>query len=147
MPMVLVRFPEERWRKVNVSRFLSKFKTVPASKVVEVPDEELDRVIEVLKRNKCEVKVVEPVKDDIEVKILKDILRKIEAIRLGLTESKELERIAVDSIAKFSLSNFSDDLSDILHDCIDFAENPTIGNLNDIERRVRDLLKLKLLAR
>lgn len=144
MPIVVVRFPEERWRKVNVSRFLSKFKTVPASKVVEVPDEELDRVIEILKRNKCEVKVVEPVKDDIEVKILKDILRKIEAIRLGLADPKEFEKIAVDNIAKFSLANLSDDLSDILHDCIDFAENPTIGDLNDIERRARDLLRLRL---
>ena len=144
MPLVVVRFPEERWRKVNVSRFLSKFKTVPASKVVEVPDEELDRVIEILKRNKCEVKVVEPIKDDIEVKILKDILRKIEAIRLGLAETKELERLAADNIAKFSLANLSDDLSDILHDCIDFAENPTIDDLNDIEKRVKGLLKLRL---
>ncbi len=142
--MVVVRFPEEKWRKVNMSRFLSKFKTVPVSKVVEVPDEELDRVIEILKRNKCEVKVVEPVKDDIEVKILKDILRKIEAIRLGLADPKELERIAVDNIAKFSLADLSDDLSDILHDCTDFAENPTIGDLNDIERRARDLLRLRL---
>lgn len=76
--------------------------------------------------------------------ILKDILRKIEAIRLGLAEPKELERLAVDNIAKFSLANLSDDLSDLLHDCIDFAENPTISDLNDIGQRAKELLKLKL---
>jgi len=31
---------------------------------------------------------------------LKDILRKIEVMRLGLAEPKELERLAVDNIAK-----------------------------------------------
>jgi hypothetical protein len=53
--LIIVRFPNERWRKVNLSRFLSKFKTIPVSKVVEVPDEELDKVLEVLKRNKQKV--------------------------------------------------------------------------------------------
>ena len=144
MPLVVVKFPEERWRKVNVSRFLSRFKTIPVSKIVDVPEEELDRVLEVLRRNGCEVEVVEPVRDDIEVKILKEILRRVEAIRLGLAEPKELEKVAVEAISKFSMANLSDEVSEILHDCIDFAENPTISDLNDIESRARDALGKRL---
>ena len=141
MPLVVVSFPRERWRKVNVSRFLKKFKSVPASKIVEVPEEELDKVLEVLKRNKCEVQIVEPVKDDIEIKILKDLLKKIEAVRLGIVEPKELEKFAVKIIEKFSLENLSDEVAEIIHDCIDFSENPTISELNKMERRVKELLK------
>lgn len=144
MPLVVVRFPEEKWRKVNISRFLSRFRAIPVSKVVDVPEEELDRVLEVLKRNKCEVEVVEPVKGDVEVKILKELIRKIEAVRLGTSEPEELEKVAIDAISKFSMTNLSDEMSEILHDCIDFAENPTINDLNNIEKRVKDLLRLRL---
>ena len=143
MALIMVRFPNERWRKVNLSRFLSKFKTVPVSKVVEVPDEELDEVLEVLKRNKCEVQIVEPA-GDVETKILKEILRKIEAIRLGFAEPKELEKVAVDAIAKFSLANLSDEVSEILHDCIDFAEQPLLSDLKEIENRVKSVLMKKI---
>ena len=141
MPLVVVSFPEERWRKVNVSIFLKNFKSVPVSKIVEVPEEELDRVVEILKRNKCEVQIVEPVKDDIEIKILKDLLKKIEAVRLGIAEPKELEKFAVEVIEKFSLENLSDEVAEIIHDCVDFSENPIISELNEMERRVKELLK------
>ena len=141
MPLVVVSFPREKWRKVNVSRFLKKFKSVPASKIVEVPEEELDKVLEVLKRNKCEVQIVEPVKDDIEIKILKDLLKKIEAVRLGIAEPKELEKFAVEVIEKFSLKNLSDEVAEIIHDCVDFSENPIISELNEMEKRVKELLK------
>ncbi|WP_290900351.1 hypothetical protein [Ferroglobus sp.] len=141
MPLVVVSFPKERWRKVNVSKFLKKFKSVPASKIVEVPEEELDRVVEILRRNKCEVQIVEPVKDDIEIKILKDLLKKIEAVRLGIAEPKELEKFAVEVIEKFSLKNLSDEVAEIIHDCIDFSENPIISELNEMEKRVKELLK------
>lgn len=73
-----------------------------------------------------------------ETEILKEILRKIEAIKLGLADPKELEKVAVDTIVKFSLANLSDGFSDILHDCVDFAENPAM--LDDIERKVKDVL-------
>ncbi|RLI76826.1 hypothetical protein DRP05_12050 [Archaeoglobales archaeon] len=144
MPIAIVRFPDERWRKVNISKFLKKFKSIPASKIIEIPEEELDHVLEILRRNKCDVEIVEPVREDVEIKILKDILRKAEAIRLGIAEPKELEKIAVDAIAKFSLMNLSDDVGDILHDCIDFAEQPFIGDLKDIETRAKEILKRKL---
>ncbi len=144
MPLAIVRFPDERWRKVNVSRFLRKFKSIPASKVVEIPEEELDHVLEVLKRNNCEVEIVEPVKDDIEVRILKDVLRKAEAVRQGIAGPEELERVAVDAIRKFSLANLSEEVAEILHDCMDFAEQPFIGDLKDIEERAKDVLAKKL---
>ncbi|WP_461863970.1 hypothetical protein [Thermococcus sp.] len=144
MPLAIVRFPDEKWRKVNVSRFLRKFKTVPASKVVEIPEEELEHVLEVLRRNNCEVEIVEPVRDDIEVKVLKDVLKKAEAVRLGIAEPKELEKIAIDAITKFSLKNLSEEVAEILHDCIDFAEQPFIGSLKDIEERAREVLAKKL---
>ena len=142
----IVRFPEEKWRKVNVSKFLSKFKSIEASKIVEVPDDELDGVIDVLKRNNCSVELAEFVRDDVEIKLLKEILKKVEAIRFGIAEPKELEKLAVDAIAKFSLANLSDEVSELLHDCIDFSEQPFIGDLNEIERRTRDILKVKLLG-
>jgi len=132
----IVRFPEEKWRKVNVSKFLSKFKSIEASKIVEVPDDELDRVIDVLKRNNCSVELAEFVRDDVEIKLLKEILKKVEAIRFGIAEPKELEKLAV----------LSDEVSELLHDCIDFSEQPFIGDLNEIERRTRDILKVKLLG-
>ncbi len=144
MPIVIVKFPNEKWRKVNVSRFLNKFKAIPASKIVDVPDEELDRVIEVLRRNKCDVKIVEPVKEDIEIRVLKEIIKKIESIRLGFSQPEELGRIAVDAIAKFSLLNLGEEISELLHDCIDFSEQPFISDLNEIQKRAEELLKTKL---
>ncbi len=139
MALIMVKFPDERWRKVNLSKFLSRFRSIPVSKVVEVPEEELDKVLEVLKRNKCEVQIVEP-SGDIEIKILKEILRKIEAVRLGLAEPKELEKVAVDAISRFNLANLSDEVSEILHDCIDFAEQPLLSDLKEIEERIKEII-------
>ncbi len=132
------------WRKVNVSRFLSRFRSIPVSKVVEIPEEEINHVLEVLKRNNCEVEIVEPVKDDIEINILKDILKKIEAIRLGMAEPEELGKVAMSAIRKVSLKNLSDDVAEVLHDCIDFSEQPLINHLNGIEDRVKEILKDRL---
>jgi len=140
----MVKFPKERWRKVNVSKFLRRFKSIKASKIIEVPDDEIDRVIDVLKRNNCSVELIEFVKDDVEIKLLKELLKRVEAIRLGVAEPKELEKLAVDAIAKFSLSNLSDEVSELLHDCIDFAEQPFIGDLNEIDKRAKEILKVKL---
>ncbi len=102
-----------------------------------------DRILKILKRNKCEFQIIEPA-GDVETKILKEILRKIEAIRLGLSEPKELEDAAVNTIARFSLINLSDDVSEILHDCIDFAEHPLLSDLKEIEDRARKVLSKKL---
>ncbi len=144
MPLAIVKFPSERWRKVNVSRFLSRFKSIPASKIVEIPDEELDHVLEVLKRNNCQVEIVEPVREDIEINILKDLLKRIEAIRLGMSEPEELGKLAVEVIKKIGLRELSSDVAEIIHDCVGFAEHPLIGDLNDIEVRVRKILREKL---
>ena len=100
-----------------------------------------DWILKILKRNKCEFQIVE---QDVETKILKEILRKIEAIRLGLSEPRELGDVAVNTIARFSLANLSDDVSEILHDCIDFAEHPLLSDLKEIEDRVRKVLSKKL---
>lgn len=144
MSLLIVKFPDENWRKVNVSRFLSKFKNMDVSKVVEVSDDELEHVLEVLKRNNCIVEIVEPKKDDFEIPILKKVILKSEGIRLGVAEPKELEKIALDAIVKFSLENLSEEVSEILHDCIDFAETPLLSDLEDIEGRAKEVLKKKL---
>lgn len=133
-----VKFPKERWRKVNVSRFLKKFEEIPVSKVVKVPEEELDRVLEVLRRNECMIRLLEPA--EVETDILNKILRAVSAIRHGSKNAEELGKIAVDAITKIGLENMSDELADLLHDCIDFSENPTISDLNEIEKRAKSLL-------
>lgn len=143
MSLLIVKFPEENWRKVNVSRFLRKFRNIDFSKVVEVPDDKIDRVLEVLEKNNCGVKIVDPKHDDIETKILKRIVVKASEIRLGSAEPKDLESIATDAIVKFSLENLSDEVSEILHDCIDFAETPLLSDLKEIEQRAQDVLNEK----
>jgi len=50
LPVLVVRYPKEKWRKVNISRFLSQFKNIEASSLVEVPEADLRRVLEVLER-------------------------------------------------------------------------------------------------
>lgn len=108
------------------------------SKVVEVPDDKIDRVLEVLHKNNCDVKIVDPKNDDIETKILKRIVVKASGIRLGSADPEDLEAIATDAIVKFSLENLSDEVSDILHDCIDFAETPLLSDLKEIEQRTQE---------
>lgn len=93
-----------------------------------------------MRRNNYTVELIEFVKDDVEIKILKELLKMVEAVRFGVAEPKELEKLAVDAIAKFSLSNLSDEISELLHDCIDFAEQPFIGDLNEIESMTKEMI-------
>lgn len=144
MPLLIVKFPEEKWRKVNVSKFLSRFRNMNASKVVEVSDDEIDQVLDVLKRNKCTVEVVESKKDDFEISILKKVILRVEEIRLGSAEPEELEKVAMDTIVNFSLEKLSEEVSEILHDCIDFAKTPLLSDLKDIEERAEEVLRKKL---
>ncbi len=138
MALVAVKFPDEKWRKVNVSRFLKKFEEVPVSKLVKVPEEELDRVLDVLRRNGCIVRLLEPA--DVETEILNKIIKTANAIKFGSEKPEELGKLAIDAIARIGLENMSDELADLLHDCVDFSENPTITELNEIEKRARELL-------
>ena len=68
----------------------------------------------------------------------------MEAIRLGISKPEDLEKLAVGFIAKFSLKNLSEEVASLLPDCINFTENPQIGDLNVIERRTEELLRKKL---
>ena len=51
MPTVLVGYPKERWRKVNVSKLLRKFEKLDVSAAVRVSEKDLERLLDILERN------------------------------------------------------------------------------------------------
>lgn len=140
MPLVIVKFPRESGKKVNMSKFLSKFKSIESSRVVDIPDDELPHALDVLSRNKCKVTIAKHANEDLEKQLLQRISRLCEKIKEGRAKPKELEELAVNAIAQFSLENLSQELSELLHSSIEFGENPTILILNDIERESKELL-------
>ena len=137
--LVAVKFPRERGKKVNISRFLSKFKKFKPSVLVEIPDEKAEHVLKVLSRNNCEVKILKPALVDVEEKIVDDILDLVRKIKAGKEEPKALGRFAIEKIKIFSLENLSNEVGDLLHLCIEFEDNPSILILNEIERRGKEL--------
>ena len=137
--MAAVRFPKERGRKVNISRFLSRFKKFKPSVLVEIPDEKAEHVLKVLARNDCEVKILKPALMDIEEKIIEEMLDLVRRIKAGKEEPKVLGRFAIEKIKIFSLEKLGDEIGDLLHLCIEFEDNPSILILNEIERRGREL--------
>ena len=138
--MIAVKFPKEKGKKVNISRFLKRFKKFRPSLLVEVPDDEAPHVIEVLRRNNCEIQILKPALRDFEEKMLKEMLDLVKRIRAGKEEPKALGKFAVEKIKIFSIEEMSDKVSDILHLAIEFEENPSILILNEIERKIRSLL-------
>ena len=140
--LIAVKFPREKGKKVNLSRFLRKFHRFRPSLLVEVPDEEAGRVLNVLTRNKCEVLVLKPAFRDVERDILEDMLSLIKRIRAGEEEPTALGKFAVEKIAAFSMKNLSEEVSDLLHLAIEFEENPSILILNQIEREAKKLLAI-----
>ncbi|MFQ6052411.1 MAG: hypothetical protein ACE5K4_12075 [Candidatus Hydrothermarchaeota archaeon] len=144
MVLVAVKFPKENWKKVNVSKFLSKFDSLEVSKIVNIPDENLEHVLEVLNRNDCKVEVLRPAQEDIEKMILKRIKEICEGIRKNIIEPRALDEFAVKCITEFSLKNLSEELTNILHDSIEFGENPSLIALNQIEKKTNELLRKKI---
>jgi hypothetical protein len=138
--LVVVKFPKEQWKKVNISRFLSKFEKIKASTIIDVPEKELDHVLGILNRNDCDVKLVKPAKNAFEEKIVKELSRLCDKVRMKEAEPKEIEKFAVDKIAKFSLEKFSEEVADILHLAVEFGKEPTFLTLSEIEKGCKEFL-------
>ncbi len=140
--LIAVKFPKEKGKKVNLSRFLGKFHKFRPSLLVEVPDEEAGHVLNILTRNKCEVLILKPAFRDVEKRILEEMLSLIKRIRAGEEEPSALGEFAVEKIAAFSMKNLSEEVSDLLHLAIEFEENPSILILNQLEREAKNLLEI-----
>lgn len=139
LPFIVVRYPREKWRKVNVSKFLSQFKRVEASSLVEVPEENLKHVLDVLERNSCEVTVL-PVMSP-ERQVVTSFLSVLEEVREGRAQPKQLADFAAKIIAEKSLEIMNGELAELLHDAIDFEENPSIILLNNMENAAKQIQK------
>jgi len=63
LPVLLVKYPKEPWKKVNMSRLLSQFRKLHISTVVEVPEDEVERVVEILFRNNAQVFTIQELED------------------------------------------------------------------------------------
>lgn len=139
MPILAVRYPKEKWRKVNVSKFLSQFRKVEASSLVEIPEENLKRVLRVLERNSCGVTVLPVVSS--ERHVVTSLLRVLEEVREGRAQPKQLADFAANIIAEKSLEKMNDELAELLHDAIDFEDNPSIILLNEMESTAKQIEK------
>jgi len=139
MPILAVRYPKEKWRKVNVSKFLSHFKKVEASSLVEVPDENLKHVLQVLERNSCEVTVLPVVST--ERLVVTSFLAILREVRGGRAQPRQLADFAAKIIAEKSLEKMNEELAELLHDAIDFEDNPSIILLNNMENAAEQIEK------
>jgi hypothetical protein len=139
LPILAVRYPKEKWRKVNVSKFLSQFKKVEASSLVEVPEENLKRVLNVLERNGCGVTVLPLIST--ERQVVTSFLGILREVREGKAQPKQLADFAAKIIAEKSLEKMSEELAELLHDAIDFEDNPSIILLNNMENAAKQIEK------
>jgi hypothetical protein len=138
--LVVVKFPKEQWKKVNISRFLSKFRKIQASTIVDIPEEDLNHALEILHRNDCDVKLVKSAESEFEEKIVKELLKLCTKVRMKEAEPAEVEKFAVDKIAKFGIEKFSDEVADILHLAVEFGKEPTFLTLAELERECKEYL-------
>jgi len=120
-----------------VSKFLSQFKKVEASSLVEVPEENLKRVLDVLERNSCEVTVLPVVSP--ERRVVTSLLSILKEVREGRAQPKQLADFAAKIIAEKSFEKMDEELAELLHDAIDFDDNPSIILLNDMENAAKQI--------
>ncbi|MBI4257760.1 MAG: hypothetical protein HY619_02290 [Thaumarchaeota archaeon] len=137
MPLLLVKMPKN-WRKVNVSRFITKhqIKKIDTSLVLEVPENQIKRVTEVLTKNQCEITVahLEPE----ERRIAEHLLDLCQQIRAGKEKPKAM-KMFTDTVLK-KHPKLSDDTMNLIHLAIEFVEEPVITGLFELEEEARELL-------
>jgi hypothetical protein len=139
LAILAVRYPKEKWRKVNISKFLSQFKKVEASSLVEILEENLKHVLQVLERNSRKVTVLPVISTERHVTTrFLDILREV---REGKAQPKQLADFAAKIIAEKSLEKTSEELAELLHDALDFEDNPSIILLNNMENTAKQIEK------
>ena len=132
MPILLVKFPDEMSKKVNMSRFLSKYHKIDISVVVNVQLNEIDHVLEVLKRNNCKVIVTEEIK----YQILKPLVPLLKNIRNGNTDPDKLSEYLSMIEEKYDKSIIDSEVNEILNLCEEFIKNPTLPLLNNLQNKV-----------
>jgi len=74
-----------------------------------------------------------------EKKIIGKLFNLIEHVREGRAQPKQLADFAAKTIAERSLEKMSDELAELLHDAIDFEDNPSIILLNDMENTAKQI--------
>ncbi|MHA1312143.1 MAG: hypothetical protein ACTSQO_14610 [Candidatus Helarchaeota archaeon] len=137
MPLLLVKFPEEMSKKVNMSRFLSKFSKLDVSVVVNIQLNDLKHVLEILNRNDCEIIIAEEMEDH----IINTLLPIIKKIRAGLIAPEKIGEYCNKIIETYGESNLKNEIIDVLKDGIKFSENLQINTLNDLQTKIELLLK------
>jgi hypothetical protein len=140
MPTVLIEYPKERWRKVNISKFLSKFDKLNVSAAVRVSEKDLDRLLSVLKRNNCKVIVTH--EESRERRIIEKILESCTRIRNRQASPDEIGNLATKTIAEIGLEKLSAPVRDILQLAIEFSEDHNLLTLNELEDETKEYLSL-----
>ena len=137
MPLLIVKMPKN-WRKVNVSRFISRnqLKKIDTSLVLDVSQDQVERVSKILTRNHCEVIIahLEPK----EHRIVERLLQLTRQIREGRSEPSEMKTFT-DKVLK-EQSKISDDVMNLIHLATEFEEEPSILTLNQLEHEAQELL-------
>jgi len=138
MPTILVEYPKERWRKVNLSKFLSKFDKLEVSAAVRVSEKDLDRVLSVLKRNNC--KVVVTLEEIQERRVVEKILELCVQVRNRQVQPDEIGRFATKIVTETGLEKLEPLVRDILQLAIEFSEDQSFLTLNELEDEAREFL-------
>jgi len=138
MPTILVEYPKERWRKVNLSKFLSRFDKLDVSSAVRVSEKDLDRVLSVLKRNNCRVVVMH--EETRERRIVEEILELCVQVRNRRVHPDDIGRFATTTIAETGLEKLEPSIRDILQLAIEFSEDHNLLTLNELEDETREFL-------
>jgi len=140
MPTVLVEYPKERWRKVNVSKLLRKFDKLDVSAAVRVSEKDLERLLNILERNNCKVVVTHEVIK--ERRVVEKILELCMQVRNRQVHPDEIGRLAAKTVAEISLENLGHSVRGILQLAIEFSEDHSFLTLNELEDEAREFLSL-----
>ncbi|MBD3229768.1 MAG: hypothetical protein GF329_16420 [Candidatus Lokiarchaeota archaeon] len=136
MPILLVKFPKEMSKKVNMSRFLSKYEKIDISVAVNIQINDLEHVLEVLNRNDCEIIIAE----EVEKQVIKPILPLIKNIRSGIVSPEKMGEYVEKILEKYNRSNLNNEIVEILDLCEQFSQNPQIDFLNELQPKVEAVI-------
>ncbi|MHA1229301.1 MAG: hypothetical protein ACTSRP_04660 [Candidatus Helarchaeota archaeon] len=142
MPLILVKFPDEMSKKVNMSRFLSKYIKLDVSVVVDVNINDLAHVLEILKRNNCKVIVAE----EVENQIIRSLIPIIKNIKSGSISPEKVGEFCNEVLEKYGSDNIEPEILEILNLCQKFSVDPHIDILNEIQIKLEAQLSKNILT-
>jgi len=138
MPTILVEYPKERWKKVNISKLLRRFDKLDVSAAVRISDKDLKRLLPILERNDCKVIVTH---EDLEEReIAEKFLDLCVKVRSRQAKPEEIGQLATKIIVDFGLENLDSAVRDIVHLATEFSEDHNILTLNELEDKTREIL-------